>query len=427
MLKFWQAYPQMLLEIAGRHAGKTFVNFEIDSYEAGGQTWSGVLPDEFKRRCGYELFFYLPLMVDRCKQIGSKEETRRFRKDWQNTVQQLFAENSYGYLTELVRGTPGMTMLIEPYGTGSQKPFAVLDIYKILAATPAAEVATEFWTYPNWGWKDMAKHEKVMRDVQRPLLWAEAFTCWPLKAWQDDPQSLKAVCDRAFCKGVNRMMLHAGAANPWKGVEPGMSFGIWGTQFVPGQTWWKAGGAKELFGYMARCQALLQRGIPAKKQLPEMQYFQTYRRTDTAAGIDIYFLCNPTGETAKDTLRLQDIEGRCAEVWNPYSMEMNSIGLQRETLLSIEPYGSRFVILFREQSDRLPEPRFSIADSMAVTGTWSVSFPQCAQVSMDTLVSWTENAVADIKYFSGTATYSIDVQIGKRFIKKKNALSLIHI
>lgn len=79
------------------------------------------------------------------------------------------------------------------------------------------------------------------------------FTCWPLKAWQDDPQSLKAVCDRAFCTGVNRIMLHAGAANPWLNVEPGMSFGIWGTQFVPKQTWWKVGGAKELFGYMARC------------------------------------------------------------------------------------------------------------------------------------------------------------------------------
>ena len=114
-----------------------------------------------------------------------------------------------------------------------------------------------------------------MRKLGKPLLIAEAFTCWPLKAWSDSPADIKKTCDKAFCSGVNRMMLHAGAANPWPDVEPGMSFGIWGTQFVPGQTWWKAGGAKELFGYMTRCQALLQKGIPAPEQLPTMEQFLT--------------------------------------------------------------------------------------------------------------------------------------------------------
>ena len=48
VLKFWQGYPQMIIDIAGHHAGKTFTHFEIDSYEAGGQTWTGILPEEFK-------------------------------------------------------------------------------------------------------------------------------------------------------------------------------------------------------------------------------------------------------------------------------------------------------------------------------------------------------------------------------------------
>ena len=263
---FWSGYPQMLIDLAGRHAGKTFCRLEIDSYEAGGQDWSVVLPDEFLRRKGYDIHPWLPYIVGKAV-IGSKEESAAFRKDLVDVLTSLFAENYYGYMAELAeKSAPGMQLLVEPYGTGGQKPFQVLDIYKILRAAPKALVATEFWVRPNWGWKDMGRHEQVMRNLQKPLLVAEAFTCWPLYAWQDDPQSLKPICDRAFCTGVNRMMLHAGACNPWTQVEPGMSFGIWGTHFVPKQTWWKAGGAKAFFDYMARCQSLLQRGLPSKQQ-----------------------------------------------------------------------------------------------------------------------------------------------------------------
>lgn len=141
----------------------------------------------------------------------------------------------------------------------------LIDFYKIAKAAKNADIATEFWQAPErWGWRDMVKHEAAVRRLKKPILIAEAFTCWPLSALSDSPETLKPMCDKAFCYGVNKMMLHAGAANPWPDVEPGMSFGKWGTQFVPGQTWWKAGGAKELFDYMSRCQALLQQGLPAE-------------------------------------------------------------------------------------------------------------------------------------------------------------------
>ena len=456
VLKFWQAYPQMIINIAGHHAGKTFTHFEIDSYEAGGQTWSGVLPAEFKQRRGYDIMPYLPYMIGRCKSIGGKGQTDKFKKDWQLTIQQLFAENYYGYMTELAQQTPGLTLLIEPYGTGGQRPFRVLDIYKILAATGDAVIATEFWTYPNWGWKDMREHEKVMRNLQRPILYAEAFTCWPLKAWQDDPQSLKSVCDRAFCTGVNRMMLHAGAANPWLDVEPGMSFGIWGTQFVPKQTWWKAGGAKELFGYMARCQSLLQRGVPAKEQLPALPHFKTYRRTD--GDTDIYFICNPTAQAETDMLTLP-LAGRSAEVWNPYTGEMNSfkelepivpttnkhtmqaahsaltpseaitpLTPERKISLSIEPYGSRFIILRPGTTDKPAATEYSTVNSIPVTGNWTVEFAQEGKtLTLDSLTSWTDQTEKEIKYFSGTATYRIDLPLKKKQLKDKEARYILSL
>lgn len=419
VLKFWQGYPQMVIDLAGPHAGTTFTHFEIDSYEAGGQTWSGVLPAEFHKRRGYDLTPYLPYMAGRCKQVGDERQSRRFHQDWEQTIQELFAENYYGYMTELAQQTPGLTLLIEPYGTGGQRPFRVLDIYRILEASKGADIATEFWTYPDWGWRDMGRHEQVMRHLQRPLLYAEAFTCWPLKAWQDDPQSLKAVCDRAFCTGVNRMMLHAGAANPWPHVSPSMSFGIWGTQFVPGQTWWKAGGAKELFGYMARCQSLLQRGVPAKEQLPALPHFKSYRRTDGQT--DIYFLCNPTDQAQTDTLHLPR-KGRTAEVWDPYTQAMYAYD---GSPLTIEPYGSRFIIL-REKGQTKPTPKaHQTVNRMAVRGPWKVDFTQEERtVVLDSLTSWTELNEKELKYYSGTATYRFELTLKRDQLRQAERLLL---
>ena len=53
--KFWALYPAKLLEMAGDHAGKTFKRFEIDSYEAGEQTWTKKMVEEFISRCGYDV------------------------------------------------------------------------------------------------------------------------------------------------------------------------------------------------------------------------------------------------------------------------------------------------------------------------------------------------------------------------------------
>ena len=429
--RFWDAYPQMLIDIAGPHAGKTFNMIEIDSYEAGGQDWSVVLPGEFLKRKKYDLRPYMPYIVGR-NIIGSKEESARFKKDLVDVVTSLFAENYYGYMNQLARETPGMQLLIEPYGTGGQKPFQVLDIHKILKEADNAVVATEFWVKPEtWGWKDMKRHEQVMRSLQRPLLVAEAFTCWPLHAWKDDPQSLKPICDKAYCNGVNRMMLHAGACNPWTHVEPGMSFGIWGTHFVPNQTWWRAGGARALFDYMARCQSLLQRGVPAKQQSKVSAKFMTYLRTD--GGNDILFLCNPTNESVSDTIRLDSLaKGRNLEIWDAYNLTMQTIE-DKPMALSIEPYGSRFIIV----SDTEPSTGMPHAENQLLTSApasdnkivmnrgWKLAFhykdADDIMVDNDTLFDWTTSSDADIRYFSGTATYSNSFAIkkvkkGSRFV-----------
>ncbi len=419
--KFWEGYPSMLIETAGKHAGKSFTHIEIDSYEAGGQTWSPILPEEFMKRKGYDIIPYLPLMAGRLKEIDGKESTKKFHNDWQNVVTDCVTENYYGYMTSLAKES-GIRLMIEPYGTGSQKPFRIIDFEKIVIACEGADIATEFWQEPpRWGWKDIVGHEASMRKLGKPLLIAEAFTCWPLRAWSDSPADIKRVCDKAFCAGVNRMMLHAGAANPWPNVEPGMSFGKWGTQFVPGQTWWKAGGAKELFEYMARCQALLQQGIPAPEQLPKMHHFLSYRRT--AGDTDIIFLSNQ-GDSLASGIVPFDPQGRNIEVIDPYSLYRYSIDQVEPLTIEIEPFGSRFLIIGNEATP-LPEKEvWTQTGNIPINGTWTVSFPKIGDISTDHLFSWPDSENQDIKYFSGTATYTIPFSISNSLLNSNQKMLL---
>lgn len=238
------------------------------------------------------------------------------------------------------------------------------------------------------------------------------------------------------------MMLHAGAANPWPDIEPGMSFGKWGTQFVPGQTWWKAGGARALFDYMARCQSLLQRGVPAKDQLRLTNRFKTYRRTEGAN--DIIFLCNPTDRTVADTLHMAEFIGnRSVELWDPYSVTMAAQQQKDSIVVTIEPNGSRFLVICGLQpmtptadmyaaganpSENALLTRLSDtpATSVDLSKSWALSFPTSTDgptaVTTDTLFDWTTSAMDELRYFSGTATYTRTVTLKKKQLNGRRAV-----
>ena len=250
--KFWALYPTKLLEMAGDHAGKTFKRFELDSFEAGEQTWTKKMPEEFKARCGYDLLPWLPTLAELT--IESKELTERFKQDWQQTITSLFAENYYGHLETLINRV-GMEFLVEPYGTGKVN----FDINAIRGIGDT--VMCEFWYGPTtWGWDSILPVASNAHVNGKKIVAAEAFTGQPQHAWKVDLFDLKQPGDRAFCNGVNLFVLHASAHQPWPHVKPGMTMGWWGTQFGPSQTWWTHG-APEWIKYVSRCQMILQKGL----------------------------------------------------------------------------------------------------------------------------------------------------------------------
>ncbi|MBQ7213804.1 MAG: hypothetical protein IJS25_04665, partial [Bacteroidales bacterium] len=333
---------------------------------------------EFENHRGYPLRRWLPVLAGRT--VESPELSKKFRDDWKATIQDLFAENYYGYMSELVKQKPGMRLLIQPYGDP-------LDPAKVARQDEDFILCGEFWTNPpTWGGRSIYTVSDLAHRLNRREVYAEGFTCWPLNAWEDDPNSLKVMADRVFCVGINRLMLHAGAANPWPWARPGMTFGKWGTQFTPGNTWWEAGGAKALYHYFAQCQTLLQRG-EFVENCTEGNLWWIHRRD---GDIDIWFVSNQT-------------------------QEMTEVPFPWADGLWLEPNGSEVVVA--RNGKRLPVTlhpdgtlnTLTVSGETLLEGPWTVDFPEGAgtpaQISLDSLTDWKDHPHPGVKYFSGTGTY----------------------
>jgi hypothetical protein len=244
---FWQNAIAPLLREAGPLAGKVFNNVLVDSYEVGCQNWTPKFPQEFRKRRGYDLTPFLPILAGYV--VDSVEISERFLWDFRRTIADLFAENYYGYFAELCR-KHGLLFSTEPYGNG---PF------EDLVCGGRADIPMgEFWV-GGWGMETCKIAASAAHVYGRQIVGAEAFTATPEQGrWRTHPYMLKALGDRAFCEGINRFIFHTTAHQPWLNVLPGMTMGPWGSHFGRTQTWWND--AKAWMDYLARCQHLLQQG-----------------------------------------------------------------------------------------------------------------------------------------------------------------------
>jgi hypothetical protein len=139
-----------------------------------------------------------------------------------------------------------------------------------------------------------------------------------------------------------------------------------------------------------------------------------------AGDVDIYFVANQRDADARIAASFRAV-GRAPELWDPATGAVapapytGSDG-RTDVPLHLDPYGSLFVV-FRAPtaaaSRTIAEPaRTPLA---TVSGPWLVRFPPNrgapAQVTFDSLISWTRSAGAGVRYFSGSATYAIDVTL----------------
>lgn len=252
-----------MLKLAGPLSGKTLVGTHVDSWEVGGQTWTKAFPEEFRKRCGYDILPFLPAMTGRI--IGSAEITERFLWDLRFTISELIAENYAGHLREL-SNKHGIAFSMEAL---DNTPFD-----EIRVAGQANLPQTEFWyrreneavgqagdffegVFRSYAWTSAMV--SAAHIYGKPIVPSEAFTTVPGEDWLAHPALLKPQGDWAFCSGINRFIFHRYAMQPWLDRKPGMTMAFWGIHYERTQTWWEE--TKPWHEYLTRCQYLLQKGL----------------------------------------------------------------------------------------------------------------------------------------------------------------------
>jgi hypothetical protein len=234
---------------AGPLVGKSLVAAHIDSWECGVQNWTPKFREEFQRRRGYDLFSYLPAVTGRI--IESREVSERFLWDFRQTINELLLENYAGHFRELAHRN-GLRLTTEAYTTNPCDELS-------FAGRPD-EPMCEVWASPKflgaWSTPSMTSGGHVFG---KKIIGAEAFSSDGAERWLLHPAKLKELGDWAFCEGVNRLVVHRYAMQPWSNVRPGMGMGWWGVHYERTQTWWEM--SKAWHEYLARCSHLLRQGL----------------------------------------------------------------------------------------------------------------------------------------------------------------------
>jgi hypothetical protein len=247
-------------------AKKGKVGVLIDSYEVGMQNWTAQFPSEFQKRAGYSSLTYLPTLTGRI--VGSVDTTERFLWDFRRVQADLMAENYYGRFRDLCH-QHNLIAYAEPYDRGPMEEMQI-------GARMDVNMG-EFWNglsslfQNNWTMRRTTKLAASIAHIngrqngggtpgEPQVVGAEAFTGEPESArWQEYPFAMKALGDKMFTQGLNRIIFHRYAHQPHPTAVPGMTMGPWGIHFDRTTTWWKQGRA--WLDYIARCQTLLQQGL----------------------------------------------------------------------------------------------------------------------------------------------------------------------
>ncbi|MDR1379975.1 MAG: hypothetical protein LBJ47_00675 [Tannerella sp.] len=251
----WNGHVGRVLAAIGKTGGPSgpgLNNVLIDSYEVGTQNWTQGFEREFQARCGYPILRFLPVFTGRI--VESPEVTERFLWDLRRVIADLFAE-SYSDCFGQLAHQAGLLFSLECYGNSPSDDIQ----FGSYSDIPMGE----FWVDPGRGVSSgNAKLPASVAHVYgKKFVGAEAFTAAPdAGKWQKGPFELKAQGDAVYCGGVNRMIYHRYAHQPWTDPTryPGMTMGQWGTHFDRTLTWWEQG--KEWLRYQARCQYMLQEG-----------------------------------------------------------------------------------------------------------------------------------------------------------------------
>lgn len=243
----------------------------IDSYEAGWETWAPVLPEEFKRRRGYSLWPWLPVLTGQI--IDSAERSEEFLFDWRTTIGELITENMYttaaetahrrGLQTYFEAHENGRLYMADGMAVKSRADIPMAAMWTVVEGTKTDNSSTAMAE------SDIRESASVAHLYGKPLVACESMTVNGQAggAYTFFPGNLKPTADLELAAGVNRFVIHESAHQPVDDKRPGLGLGIYGQWFNRHETW--AEYAKAWTDYLARSCYMMQQG----KNVADILYY----------------------------------------------------------------------------------------------------------------------------------------------------------
>lgn len=253
---YFKNFPQKLIDKAGKFTGNTFKFLLVDSWESGYQTWTNSMENKFENLRGYNMIQWIPVLCG--ETVGSEEQSNGFLYDFRRTIADLLEQNFYKHYAKLCNRNNLKLHAEAIYGNNYPAP--PIDDLKVngLLDMPM----TEFWAQINdesmvkykpgkKGRPDFAVFAPNFFNIKS--LGAEAYTGYA--HYSESPNDLKLLGDRAFCSGVNQMVLHSYVLQPVE-REPGFTLGDHGSHFNRHNPVWQFD--KGWINYQSRIQYALQ-------------------------------------------------------------------------------------------------------------------------------------------------------------------------
>ena len=245
----------------GMMGSKGITELLVDSYEAGWQTWTPDMPEQFEKRRGYSLVPWLPVLTGEVLDDAAASE--KFLFDWRKTIGELHAAN-YAQIKDIAKLYGIETLCLESQENGRVFNADGMDI-KRYADVPMAACWTEV-DFPTAhstrpvAVADIRESASLAHLYGKRWVAAESFTADGTEgsAFAFVPSGLKRLADLEFASGVNRVFIHESSHQPLDDCKPGLGLLIYGQWFTRNETWAEL--ASAWTDYLARTSYMMSLG-----------------------------------------------------------------------------------------------------------------------------------------------------------------------
>ena len=166
------------------------------------------------------------------------------------------------------------------------------------------------------------------------------------------------------------------------------------------------------------------------KPSEDTELLYIHRQVD---GTDIYWVNNRSDRVENLEARFR-VSGKEAEIWHPETGATEKVSYSiangaTTVPLHLEPNDAVFVVFGNKAKQKIVSvPSIEETKLAVINGPWEVSFESKVgtpfKANFETLSPWNENENNDIKYFSGSGTYSKTINIPAEWISGEGKICL---